>query len=121
MTCVETFQGTTSIKIGVVAAFASWNLKNVSKIMRKKFPEAKILILADNDRHLEVANNKNKGVEDARIASKEAGGMSTYLEPNFRNKEPLKEFSDWNDLAREFGIEEVQQQLLGFLREEMWL
>jgi phage/plasmid primase-like uncharacterized protein len=115
-TCMEALE-IASKPVSVVAAFACWNVAKVGRLIKQRYPNAKILFLADNDRHL----SKNEGLEAAKIAQKECGATSTWLAPSFLNLEPSKALTDWNDLARECGAGEVRSQILRFLRDEGWL
>ena len=111
-TCAEALEG---LAISVVCAFDATNLDKVGKEIHAKYPTAKILFLADNDRHLVQAGLKNKGLEAARMTSNELMATSAWLAPDFANLEPLKGLSDWNDLATVFGIVKVRGQITKFL------
>lgn len=107
-TCAEALEG---LQIAVLCAFDSGNLGKVGLAIQSKYKNARILFLADNDRHLEVCGGLNNGLEAAKNASNRLGATSTWIAPDFANLEPLKELSDWNDLARVHGMDEVRRQI----------
>lgn len=80
-----------------VAAFSCHNLKAVARIMRERFPDATIIVLAD------VGN----GQSAAETAAKDAGCLLAV--PEF----PAGSvgLSDFNDLAVTAGTEEVKRQI----------
>jgi len=112
-TCAEALE---SLGVPVVCAFDASNLMAVGAAIHSKHPTAKILLLADNDRHLVAKGIENKGLEAAKAASNALSPISTWLAPDFANLEPVKELSDWNDLARELGIDKVREQIAAFLK-----
>ena len=79
----------------VAVAFNCTNLKPVAKAVRSKYPEATLIIAADNDRH----TPGNPGVTKAAEAALAVGGRVAV--PEFPEG---AEGTDFNDLAR---IEEV--------------
>ena len=107
-TCVEALDG---FRISIVCAFDSGNLGKVGLALQSKYKNARILFLADNDRHLEIGGGQNNGLEAAKNASSKLGATSAWIVPSFANLEPLKELSDWNDLARVHGMPEVRRQI----------
>jgi putative DNA primase/helicase len=60
----------------VAVAFDAGNLIHVAKAMRRKFPEAKIIICADND----TVTPGNPGLTRAREAAAAVGGLLTMAE-----------------------------------------
>lgn len=98
-----------------MCAFNAKNLKPVGIAIKNKYPNARILFLSDNDRHLVAKGSENEGLEASRITSNNLGATSSWVAPDFSNLEPLKEFSDWNDLARVRGISEVRRQIKAHL------
>jgi putative DNA primase/helicase len=85
----------------VVAAFDSGNLKAVAIAIRTKYPEAEVVIAADNDHQLK----NNVGRTKALDAAHTVGGR--MIEPPLSNEEQLKGLTDWNDLAHSRGKAEV--------------
>lgn len=101
------------IPIAIVCAFDSDNLAKVGKTIQEAYPNAKIVFLSDNDRH----TKENIGLNASKIASNMVRNGSTWIAPDFGNLPPLKQLSDFNDLARECGIEEVRKQILKGMKE----
>ncbi len=91
----------------MVAAFTSENLEQVVIVIRQVLPNSPVVIFADNDRHL----NENKGVICAHRAIKRYKENSRVLVPNFNGKPCTRDYSDWNDLVRAIGSEEVLKQI----------
>ncbi|WP_300162294.1 zincin-like metallopeptidase domain-containing protein [Solidesulfovibrio sp.] len=89
----------------VVAAFDAGNLEPVAVALREKFPNAPIVILADNDHGLSV----NVGVEKASLAAKTAKGV--MIVPSFFEAEKTRGMTDFNDLHAARGLEHVRCQL----------
>lgn len=100
-TCMEL------INIPVVCAFSGWNLKEAALALAQKYLTSRIIIFADNDRHL----SSNKGIEYAQAAVDAIGERATLLAPDFGDRQLSKNETDWNDLARIFGREFVKIQL----------
>lgn len=61
-----------------VAAFDSGNLPGVTRLLRDKFPNKPILIVGDNDLHLELTNGRNPGKEKAQEAAKMVNGIAIF-------------------------------------------
>jgi putative DNA primase/helicase len=89
----------------VVVAFDTSGLKPVAKLLRAKYPDAKIVVCADNDQFHE--NCVNPGVEKATEAAKEAGAY--VVKPEFKDLSTKP--TDFNDLFVLEGIEAVQNAL----------
>lgn len=85
----------------VAVAFDAGNLKPVALALRARWPEALIVILADDDR----ATPGNPGRTKAEAAVKAVGGA--VLLP------PLGDHpgTDWNDLQQAIGLEGVREAL----------
>ncbi|MDD2388505.1 MAG: AAA family ATPase [Desulfobacterales bacterium] len=86
-----------------VCSFDCGNLKPVAAAIRKKYPNSKIVIAADNDQ----TKPGNPGLTAARAAAKATGAEVAV--PEF--KKGKAKLSDFNDLATEEGVEEVKRQL----------
>jgi len=95
-----------------VTAISSSNLEQVSMILRDKYPNSRIVILADNDRHLE----QNKGVQVACAARDRLGINCTVAIPDFEGFPTTSDYSDWNDLVREKGHQEVRKIMTEVIR-----
>ncbi len=87
-----------------VVAFDASNLEPVAKALKAKYPKSSIVLVSDNDHHLE----KNVGVEKAEAAAKAVGGLMAT--PKFNEAEKEQGLSDFNDLHKSRGIGEVQKQ-----------
>ncbi len=85
-------------------AFDCGNLESVARSTRKKFPEAKIILCADDD-HL---TKSNPGVSHATAAAKPIGARVAL--PDF-GEGRLNVTTDHNDLARLKGAPEVKAQI----------
>jgi putative DNA primase/helicase len=77
----------------------------VAKAMRDKYPDAKIIICADDDHRTEG----NPGLTKAKEAAREIGAMLAL--PQFGSDRPAAA-TDFNDLAKLRGIEAVREQIL---------
>lgn len=105
-TCYE------AVGVAGVMAISSSNLKHVAIILRNKYPNSRIIVLADNDRHL----TENKGIQ-AACSVKEGLGMNcTIAIPDFEGFPKSSEYSDWNDLVREKGYPTVRETLTRIIR-----
>lgn len=98
----------------VAVAFDAGNLEPVAKKLRDKFPNAAITICADNDhkhtrRTPEGVEPWNKGVELAQRAAQEVGGK--VVAPIFTDEERAKGLTDFNDLHKSRGLDEVKRQV----------
>lgn len=85
----------------VAVAFDAGNLKPVAEALRAKYPNAPIVIAADNDHHLPAQNKPNVGVERAEAAAQAVDGR--VIVPAFTEAEKAKGLTDWNDLRAERG------------------
>ncbi|MEB3212945.1 MAG: toprim domain-containing protein [Leptolyngbyaceae bacterium] len=95
----------------VLAAFDAGNLVPVAEAVRMAYPEAVIIIAADNDAF--TANQKgeprNVGVEKAQQAAMKAKGFA--IAPEFNDNEETK-YTDWNDKHQVDGLESVREGIL---------
>lgn len=99
--------------MAMVTAFSSDNLKSVGLALRKRFPNNPIIIFGDNDRHLA----ENKGVKVANAIKEELKTKCHIAIPEFNGYPTSREFSDWNDLAREKGVREARVAIQKALKE----
>ncbi len=76
----------------VAVAFSAGNLRAVAEALRAKFPEARIVVCADNDKS---GTGQRAALEAAR-----AIGASAAIPP--------KEGGDWNDVHRAEGLDAVR-------------
>jgi hypothetical protein len=105
-TCYE------AMGLSAVTAISSNNLECVAMVLRNKYPNSPIVVLADNDRHLE----ENKGVRAAEAVRDRLGENCTIAVPDFERFPATSDYSDWNDLVREIGYQEVRNILTGIIR-----
>lgn len=101
----------------VVAALDAGNLELVAKALHEEFPNASIVICADND-HQHTRNGElwNKGVEKAEQAAQAVGGK--VVVPELTKAEQEKGLTDFNDIQRSRGLKEVKAQLDKALKNE---
>ncbi|MEJ8476896.1 DUF5710 domain-containing protein [Roseibium algae] len=90
-------------KLPTFVAFDGDNLVSTAKAVREKYPQANILIAADDDHHLQLKSPPlpNKGLKCAQRAADAVGGK--VLAPSFTPAEKSKGLTDWNDLKQERG------------------
>lgn len=92
----------------VICAFNAGNLKPVARAIRAKYPDARIVIAADNDH--ESTNQKgepyNTGIEKAQQAAVAIGGAQVIA------PESADGVTDWNDVHALEGLQSVTDSLL---------
>ena len=95
----------------VVVAWDAGNLKPVAKAMRAKYPDAQIIICADNDQWTEKKDGTlfNPGLESARQAAVTIGGASVVW-PEF-DADDKERRTDWWDWWSEFGANGVRSAM----------
>lgn len=91
----------------VICAFNAGNLKPVTRAIRGKYPDARIVICADNDHETKDARGEpfNPGIEKAQQAAVSIGGAQV-IAPRAESG-----VSDWNDVHSREGIEKVKMAL----------
>ena len=91
----------------VVAAMSCHRLKEIAKILRETYPDARIVITADNDHETEARSERNPGLLHARLVvqAKLAVGIAA---PDFKKDE---HGSDWDDYALIHGDTETASVL----------
>lgn len=87
----------------VAACFTSENILEVAKELSAKYPNAKIIIAGDDDHKREQNAGRIKAVE----AAKHIGGSTVFPVFDF----PHDDCTDFNDLHRLSGLEEVKKQI----------
>ena len=104
----------------VVSAFDAGNLKSVAKALNEKYPDASIIIAADDDKYLEDTKGINPGKDKATDAAKEVNGtvVLPVFSPNEQSNNP-KQFTDFNDLAQKssLGISAVKRQVKSIIKQ----
>jgi putative DNA primase/helicase len=88
-----------------VVAFSPGNLEPVARALRERHPDRTIFIVADGEQKRELDGKPNGSRQQAEEAARAVGGH--VLVPRFERGQG----TNWNDLARTAGIEEVQAQL----------
>ncbi len=86
------------------------NLEIVITNIQKKYPKMEIIIAADNDIKKELDNGINVGKNTALGIQKKYPEIKVAL-PKFTKEEIQKGYSDFNDLAKSRGLEEIKKQL----------
>jgi len=89
----------------VAVAFNAGNVKHVTRALRQKFPAAKLLICADNDRETEAKTGKNPGAIVATEAAK--AELCSWCMPAALPDGG----TDYNDLAAASGLDAVRGQI----------
>jgi antirestriction protein ArdC/phage/plasmid primase-like uncharacterized protein/head-tail adaptor len=97
----------------VVIAFDSGNLKDVVTAVRNKHKQANIIIAADNDHSQEQSIHGNVGVKKAKEAA--IGNDVKIAIPDFSDEEKEQGLTDFNDLCKKRGVEELKRQISKFL------
>ncbi len=96
-----------------VAAMSCYKLEVIAKKLREKYPEAKIIITADNDHETECKHERNPGLLYANIvANSKMFGMKLadgVVFPPFTEADAG--LSDWDDYAMKYGDEAAQKLL----------
>src|SRR5450830_36269 len=89
----------------VVVAFNANNIKHVVRVLHQKYPTAKLLICADDDRETETRTGKNPGIIAAMEAAEAVGGY--WCKPDALPDGG----TDYNDLAIASGLDTVRAQI----------
>ncbi|MBQ7214839.1 MAG: AAA family ATPase, partial [Synergistaceae bacterium] len=96
----------------VVAAMSCYQLAATAKILREKYPEAKIIITADNDHQTERKHGKNPGLIYATNAKKSVVfGKPLADEVIYPEFKPDENGSDWDDYAVLYGNDITRAKL----------
>lgn len=100
----------------VVAAISCYHLVNIGKILRQKYPDRKIFILADDDKKTELTRGFNPGLREAQKALKEAK-LNAVIAPPFASPD---DGSDWDDFVLKYGDEITTKVLDEYIRWELF-
>jgi phage/plasmid primase-like uncharacterized protein len=87
----------------VYSAMNSHNLLKVAPIVKRKHPDSRIVICADNDH----SNHDNPGLTSAKKVAEQVGCL--IKSPNF--DEADVHLSDWNDFHSKYGVERTREAL----------
>ena len=101
-----------AVGVPVVVAFDAGNLKPVAEIIRGKYPNASIIIAADNDQWTRKKDGKginNPGVTKAREAAEAIIARAVW--PHFPSNAEGKP-TDFNDLHQIEGLATVREHLM---------
>ncbi len=102
--------------IPTACAFSCQNLKNIATTLKQHYPKSKLIVFADNDRHLETRRTENQGLLKALEAIKSFDD-GVLVAPDFGNIEAVKNQTDWNDLIHAKGFEYTKIQIKEKLKE----
>lgn len=86
----------------VLVVFDAGNLSPVASELRRRYPQARVVICGDDDH----ATPGNPGKTKAENAAHQVGGVAVF--PGFKEPEGR---TDWNDLHTEQGLKAVRDQL----------
>ena len=89
-----------------VAGISCYGLKAVAKALKSRYPECKIVCMADNDKATEIKRGNNPGLEAANDLVN-IGLAVEVVYPEF----PDNDGTDWDDYAILFGDEATAQLL----------
>jgi len=93
-----------------IVAFNAGNLKEVAKVIRNKYPDARIVICADNDQWTVIKGKPvNVGIEAAQQAAVSIGGAQVVW-PAFPSDDEARR-TDWNDMHVSDGLDAVRAGL----------
>lgn len=93
--------------LAAACAFYSGNLLAVGQTLREKFPDAELIFIADNDQWSD--DGINIGLKKATEAAQALNAKVLY--PDFSGLDTRDKPTDFNDLARLAGLDEVKRQL----------
>ena len=95
----------------VIVAFDAGGLEPVAKAIRDKYPQAKIVVCADNDAF--TVNTKgeamNTGIIKGQQAAKAVGGFCIW--PEFTDNDTAK-LTDFNDSHKSIGLDYVRERIM---------
>lgn len=96
------------------------NLEIIVTSIKEKYPKMQIMIAADNDIKREFENKPNVGKNTALAIQNKHKDVLVAL-PNFSNEEARRGLSDFNDLMKSRGLEEVKKQIKEQISKELHL
>ncbi|MBQ3585222.1 MAG: AAA family ATPase [Synergistaceae bacterium] len=98
-----------------VAGLSCHGLKPVAEALHSKFPKARIIITADNDKDTEKLRDFNPGIDAAKAIVK-ARQANAYIFPTFNENE---QGSDWDDFALLHGDDNTKLLLQYKIRDAL--
>ena len=96
-------------------AFDAGNLAAVARELRRLYPAALLVVIADNDHGTEATTGRNPGREAADKVAHAVRGVAVWPEL----AELPKGGSDWNDVARHAGADLVRDRIEAAIRAAM--
>lgn len=94
----------------VIMGVDAGNLEIIVTNIKEKYPNMQLIIASDNDIKKELENGINVGKNTALGIQKKYKDVLVAL-PNFSKEEAKRGLSDFNDLMKSRGLEEVKKQL----------
>ena len=101
-------------KYPCAAAMNAGNLYHVAEAIKSKYPDRKIIIMADNDWETAQKGKSNTGLHKANEA-RDSLGLQAVIYPRFEHSECG---SDWNDYEAIHGTEKTSKLLLKLIHYE---
>lgn len=89
----------------VAVAFDAGNLEPVAQELKKVFPDAPFIFVADDDH----AQKNNPGITKAHAAARAVDGA--VIEPKLTEAEKAKGLTDYNDIHQERGLDALKVEL----------
>lgn len=93
-----------------IMAVDAGNLDIVVTSIKEKYPKMNVIIAADNDIGKELKGAKNVGKDSALAVAIKHPDVKVVL-PKFTNEEARAGLSDFNDLVKSRGLEEIKRQI----------
>lgn len=94
----------------VIMGVDAGNLPKIVEVLKAKFQNTPITLIADNDKKRELQGLSNVGVETAKEIQKKFPDIKIII-PQITNKEAEQGMSDFNDIYLNKGLDEVKKQL----------
>ena len=98
--------------MAMVTSFGSENLRSVAIALKNRFPQSRLIVFGDNDRHLP----ENKGRRAAFSVQEAIGASCEVVIPDLDGYPISREFSDWNDYVRENGMRATREAIQNALK-----
>lgn len=97
----------------VAVAFDAGNLEPVAKELKKAFPDAPFVFVADDDH----TQKNNPGINKAHAAAKSVDGI--VVKPKLTEAEKAKGLTDFNDIHQERGLNALKVELNAGIRKAL--
>lgn len=105
-----------AIKKPIVMGIDIYNIENLVKIFKDKFPDKNIIVAPDNDKKNELKGKENIGKVTA-LKLRDEYKVKIIL-PNLTEQEVEKGFSDFNDIHKSRGLNEIKKQFFFVLAKD---